>query len=269
MTLSPTRHTGEIFAHKGLILALAKREVQGRYRGASFGLLWSLISPFLMLLVYTFAFENILKNRWPAHEAGTDSFAIILFVGIVVHGFFAESFSRAPTLVTGNVNYVKKVVFPLQILPFPMLLSALFHLVMNVAVLLFLMLVVEGRIPPTALLIPVVLAPLALLMLGVSWCMAALGVYFKDINQITGVVSTAVLFTSSAIIPTDAVSDKYRVIFELNPLTFIIDQARQVALWGGWPDWAGLGVYCGVAAVLAVGGYAWFMATRKGFADVV
>lgn len=269
MTLSPVRHISEIFAHKGLILELAKREVQGRYRGASFGLLWSLISPFLMLLVYTFAFENILKNRWPQHAASTDSFAIILFVGIVIHSFFAESFSRAPTLVTGNVNYVKKVVFPLQILPVPMLLSALFHLATNVAVLLLLMLVVEGRIPLTALLIPIVLAPFVLLMLGVSWCLAALGVYFKDINQVTGVVSTAFLFTSSAIIPTDTVSEKYRIIFELNPLTLIIDQTRLVALWGGWPDWAALGLYSGVAAMVAVGGYAWFMATRKGFADVV
>lgn len=269
MMPSPIRHVSTIFAHKELIFELAKREVQGRYRGASFGLLWSLISPFLMLLVYTFAFENILKNRWPVHEVGTDSFAIILFVGIIVHSFFAESFSRAPTLVTGNVNYVKKVVFPLQVLPFPMLLSALFHLGTNIVVLLFLMLIVEGGIPWTALLIPIVLAPLVLLMLGLSWCLAALGVYFKDINQVTGVIAIAVLFTSSAIIPTEAVSEKYRIIFELNPLTLIVDQMRLVALWGGWPDWASLGFYTVIAVAVAVGGYAWFMATRKGFADVV
>lgn len=256
-------------AHRYLIAELTKREVQGRYRGATFGLLWSLISPFLMLMVYTFAFENILKNRWPSEGRGTDSFAIVLFVGLIVHGFFAECFSRSPVLITGNANYVKKVVFPLEILPFPVLLSALFHTGMNIAVLMVLMLCVQGYIPFTAFLLPIVLAPFVLLMLGLSWCMAALGVYFRDISQVTGVLSTAVLFTSSAIIPTSVVSEQYRPIFELNPLTIIVDQAREVVLWGGVPDWYALGLYSAVGITISLVGYVGFMATRKGFADVL
>lgn len=257
--------------HRFMIIELTKREILGRYRGASFGLMWSLISPFLMLMVYTFAFENILKNHWPSREAGTGtgSFAIILFVGIIIHGFFAECFSRSPTLITGNANYVKKVVFPLEILPLPVILSALFHASMNAGVLLVLLIVIEGAVPATAFFLPLVIAPLVVLVLGLTWGLSALGVYFRDISQITGVISTALLFTSSAIIPTEVVSEKYRFIFELNPLTIIIDQARNIVLWGLMPNFSALGLYLLAAILFTYCGYAWFMATRKGFADVL
>lgn len=248
---------------------LAKRDVLGRYRGASFGLLWSLISPFLMLCVYSFAFGVVLKAKWPQSDSGNHHFAIILFVGLIVHGFFAECLTRAPTLVTGNPSFVKRVVFPLEILPWPTVLSALFHAGMNLVVYAILRFALEGSGSWTILLIPVVFMPLVCITLGVCWLFAALGVYLRDISQVTGVLATAMLFLSSAMIPVQTLPESYRVLFHLNPLTFIIDQARAVALWGQLPDWQGLAIYTLGGLALMYLGYAWFMATKRGFADVL
>lgn len=255
--------------NRSLTVELSKREILGRYRGASFGLLWSLISPFLMLAVYTFAFGNILRSRWPQIGQQHHSFALILFMGLIVHGFFAECMNRAPQLIVGNSNYVKRVIFPLEILPWPMTFSALFHLMMNLLAFVVLQLLVDGRVYWTIIFFPLVMAPLILLSLGMSWALAALGVFFRDISQITGVLTTALLFTSTAIMPLSAVSPQNQWIFQLNPLSFIIDQCREVALWGHVPDWSGLSLYGLCALIVTYMGYSAFAATRKGFADVL
>lgn len=255
--------------HGSLTIELTRREILGRYRGASFGLLWSLISPFLMLAVYSFAFGGILKSRWPQTDGQHGSFALILFLGLITHAFFAECINRAPTLITGNANYVKRVIFPLEILPWPMVLSALFHLFTNLVAFMVLQLVLSGTLSWTIVLFPIVVAPLVVLTLGISWALAAFGVYFRDISQVTGVLTAAMLFTSSAIVPVSAVGPEVRWIFEINPLTFIIDQVREVALWGHLPNWSGLGLYAIVATVVAYLGFSAFAATRRGFADVL
>lgn len=255
--------------NRSLIFELTRRDILGRYRGASFGLLWSLISPFLMLLVYTLAFGFIMKSRWPGTSGSTWEFSLILFVGLIVHGFFADCLNRSPQLIVGNSNYVKRVVFPLEILVWSMTFSALFHLAMNTVVLLALQLFWNGQIHPTTLLLPLVLLPLVVLTVGVGWIVSALGVYLRDIGQVVGVVSAAMLFLSSAIIPVQAVPDHYRWVFLANPLTFIIDQSRQVVIWGKFPDWTGLAIYSAGALVVALAGHALFNKMRRGFADVL
>lgn len=255
--------------HWSLVRELTRRDVLGRYRGASFGLLWTLISPFLMLMVYTFAFGTVMRGRWPQIEAGQTSFAIVLFAGLIVHGFFAECLNKSVGLITSNPNFVKRVIFPLEILPWPMVLSALFHTLTNLAVFVALRLLMDGQIAATTLLFPLVLLPLVLLTLGVAWLMAAAGVYFRDVGQVVGVLSMAMLFLSSAMMPVESVPEQYRWVFQANPLTFIIDQARNVLLWERMPDWSGLAWY-GAGALLAFyAGYAAFAATRRGFADVL
>lgn len=255
--------------HRSLTFELTQREVLGRYRGASFGLLWSLISPFLMLLVYTLAFGYLMKGRWPGSTGSTADFALILFAGLTVHGFFAECFTRAPQLIIANTGYVKRVVFPLDILVWSMTFSGLFHLIMNMVVLLIMFFCIKGSIYPTALLLPVVLLPLVIFTAGVGWIVSALGVYLRDIGQIAGVVATAMLFLSSAIIPVETVPESYRIIFELNPLTFIINQVREVVIWGRYPDWTGLGFYTLIACTVAICGHRFFKKLRMGFADVL
>lgn len=255
--------------HWSLTRELAKRDVLGRYRGASFGLLWSVLSPFLMLLVYSVAFGSIFRSRWAQQVEGGPDYVLILFVGLIVHGFYTECLTRAPQLIVGNPSYVKRVVFPLEVLPWPMLLSAFFHMLMNVLVLLLIFGARFGAPPWTVLLFPVVLLPLALLGAGTGWLFASLGVYLRDISQVTGVLSAAMLFLSSAVVPVETLPPHYQAIFRLNPLSFIIDQARNVALWGQQPDWQGLALYALGALAFCYLSYAWFRATRPGFADVL
>jgi lipopolysaccharide transport system permease protein len=259
----------KMLAHRALIFELAKRDVLGRYRGASFGLFWSLISPFLLLCVYTFAFGTVMGGRWPQLKGGHAHYSIIIFAGLIVHGFFAECINRSPQLIVANPNFVKRVIFPLEILPIPMIMSALFHVLMNTLVFIALRLVMDGAFSWTIAFFPVVFFPLIVLASGVSWLLASIGVYMRDVGQVTGVLSMALLFVSSAMMPLNSVPPAYRWVFAANPLTFIIDQARDVMLWGKYPDWIGLGIYLVVAIIVAYLGYAWFVITRKGFADVL
>jgi len=255
--------------HRSLTIELARRDVLGRYRGASFGLLWSLISPFFMLVVYTLAFGYILRARWPGTSGNTADFAMLLFMGLIVHGFFAECLTRAPNVIVGNANLVKKIVFPLDVLPWTVVLSAMFHAIANCFVFVLLNLILRGEIHATVLLWPLVMLPLAFLALGVVWLLSSLSVFLRDIGQITGVMATALLFLSSAIVPVETLPETYQFVFRLNPLTFIIDQARQVAFWGQMPDWRGLGIYTLGALLFAYAGFAVFQKTRRGFADVL
>jgi lipopolysaccharide transport system permease protein len=255
--------------HASLTVELTRRDILGRYRGASFGLLWAILSPFLMLLIYAVAFGSIFKSRWPQQVEGGPNYALIMFAGLIVHGFFTECLTRAPALIVGNASYVKRVVFPLEILPWPMVLSAYFHAVVNMLVLVGLQLIQVGPPPWTFIFFPLVLVPLALLCVAIGWLFASLAVYLRDISQITGVLSAAMLFLSSALVPVESISSDYQFIFRSNPLTFIIDQMRAVTLWGQLPDWTGLGIYALVSLAICFLCYGWFRATRSGFADVL
>lgn len=255
--------------NRSLIYELAKRDVLGRYRGASFGLLWSLISPFLLLCIYTFVFGAVMKNRWPQAAEGHTSFSIILFAGLIVHGFFAECLNKSTTLITGNPNFVKRVIFPLEILPASMVLSALFHVAMNTLVFIALRWILDAAFSWQVILLPVIMLPLVFLTMGVSWFLASMGVYLRDVAQVTGILAMAMLFLSSAMMPIDSVPMSYRWVIELNPLSFVIDQARNVMLWGVDPNWQGLLLYALAGTAFAYAGYAWFVLTRKGFADVL
>ncbi len=248
---------------------LTKREISSRYRNASLGVLWSLLSPFLLLVIYTFAFGTIMGGRWPEPQAANTHFSVALFSGLIPYFILSECMNRSPDLVVSNPAFVKRVVFPLEILPWPMLLSALFHFFMNTLVFIVLRWVVDGTFSPTIFLLPLVILPLIFVALGVSWLLSSLAVYVRDIQQVIGLASMALLFLSSAMIPTSAVPERYRSIFMLNPLTFIVDQARTVMIWGHQPEWAGLAVYALLAIGFMQASYMWFNWARRGFADVL
>ena len=258
-----------VWSHRTLILELTKRDIEGRYRGAALGLVWSFLSPIMMLLVYILSFGGIMKARWPDAPPTMAAFALIIFVGLVIHGALAECLTKAPHVLTSNVGYVKKLIFPLQILPWPMVLSAMFHLAANLMVFFVFQLALERTIYPTAFWLPLILFPLMLFAVGVSWLVAALSVYFRDIGQIVGPLSTAMLFLSSAIIPVSSIPPNLRLLFQLNPTTFAIDQARAVTLWGHAPDFMGLLVYYIVALAVAYLGSFTFAVLKRGFADVL
>lgn len=256
-----------------LFWQLVQRDVLARYRGSLLGLLWSFATPLLMLAVYTFVFSVVFQARWGGAAApeggGRLEFAILLFAGLIVFNLFAECINKAPGLVLGHASYVKRVVFPLHVLPWVSLGSALFHALISLLVLLLAMLV-DGRVPGLmALWLPLVLLPFGLMILGLSWLLAALGVYLRDIGQVVGLMLTALMFLSPIFYPASALPESVRAWLALNPLSLIIEQLRRVLVWNQAPDWLGLGVYTLVALLVAWLGLAFFEKVRRGFADVL
>lgn len=259
-----------LWQHRELIVQMTKREVVGRYRGSVMGLAWSFFNPILMLVVYTFVFSVVFKAKWGlgADESQT-SFAIILFVGMIMYGLFAEMANRAPGLILSNVNYVKKVIFPLEILPVVGLGAALFHTIISLGVLLAAILLINGSLVWTAIFFPLILLPLLLATLGVSWFLASIGVFVRDVGQTVGIFTTVLMFLSPVFFPITALPEKFQFWMMLNPLTFVIEQGRAVMIFGNQPDWTGLGIYAVASLLVAWAGYWWFQKTRKGFADVL
>lgn len=253
-----------------LIVQMAKREVLGRYRGSIMGLAWSFFNPLLMLAVYTFFFSFVFKSRWGGEQnAGHADFAIVLFVGLIIHGLFAECINRAPMLINSNVSYVKKVVFPLESFPWIAMGSALFHAAISALVLLTLQLIIVGSLPWTVVFFPLVVIPLIFVTLGFAWFLAATGVFVRDIGQTTGLVTSVLLFISPVFYPVSVLPHKMQVFVMLNPLTLIIEESRKVLVFGEIPDWLGLGVYSLFSVLFAWAGFWWFQKTRKAFADVL
>lgn len=267
--VSPSEMAASLWRNRDLITALTKREVVGRYRGSFMGILWSFFNPVFMLAVYTFVFSVVFKARWSGGSESKTEFALILFTGMIVFNLFSECVSRAPSLILSNVNYVKKVVFPLEILSIVSLGAAVFHLMISVIVWLLFYVIYFGVPHPTLLLLPLVLLPLALFTLGVSWLLASLGVYLRDVGQIVGVVITAMMFLSPIFYPVSALPEQYQTLLHFNPLTPMIEQTRQALVWGNVPDIKIWSAYLVGSGAVAWFGFAWFQKTRKGFADVL
>lgn len=263
--------TRSLWLNRQLIAQMATREVAGRYKGSALGLAWSFFNPVFMLTVYTFVFSEVFKARWGGSggEESKTQFAVVLFVGLIVQGLFTEVLNRAPGLILSNVNYVKKVVFPIEILPVIAMGTALFHGLISLCVLLAAFALFNGFLHWTVVFTPLVLLPLIVLSLGLTWMLASLGVFLRDVGQTIGILTTVLMFLSPVFYPITAVPERFRPIIMANPLTFIIEQAREVLIWGHLPNWLGLGIYSIVAFFVAWMGYVWFQKTRKGFADVL
>jgi lipopolysaccharide transport system permease protein len=266
---SPKRMLRSLIEHRALIVALTVREVLGRYRGSVLGLFWSVFQPILMLAVYTFVFGLIFRSRWPGGSGSKAEFALVLFSGLLVFNMFAECLNRAPTIILSNTNYVKRVVFPLEVLPCVTVAVALFHLFVSFLVWLVFYLIAIGIPSVTVLLFPIALIPLVFFSLGIAWFFSALGVFVRDTVQITGLVTTVLMFMTPIFYPAEAIPVRFRVIAGLNPLVPIIEQVRRILMWHSG---IALGSYVPVLVVSLVVlwiGYSWFEKTRKGFADVL
>lgn len=253
----------------GLLRRLLYREIVGRYRGSFLGLAWSLAAPLAMLAIYAFVFGTVFKARWrpEAPESGAE-FALALFAGLVVFNFFAEVATRAPGLITAQPNFVKKVVFPLALLPLVACGAALFHAGMSFAVLLM-ALGALGKLSPWVLVLPLVWLPLFAFATGLAWFLAALGVFLRDLQQIVGPMVSALLFLSPVFYPASALPEALQPWLLLNPLTVPIEATRSLSVEGRAPDWIALGFYAlGSGACFWLGGL-WFEKTQRGFADVL
>ena len=266
---SPDEMLASFWRNRQLIKALIEREVLGRYRGSFFGILWSFINPMLLLVIYSFVFSVIFKAGWGSEENTRIGFALALFAGMIPFNLFAECFTRAPGLILSNVNYVKKVIFPLEILPWVIMGSALFHALITFIVWLLAYLIFFGIPSATVLFFPIILIPLVLITMGICWVISSFGVYLRDIVQFIGFAVTALMFISPVFYPIASLPASMRGYVYLNPLTIPIEQSREVLYWGRLPDIGILMAYTTFSFFVAAIGFACFQRSRKGFADVI
>jgi lipopolysaccharide transport system permease protein len=267
---SPLGMLGALRRHMRLIFQLTRREVLGRYRGSLIGVAWSFFTPLLMLIVYTFVFSSIFKVRWGlGAEESKAHFALVLFVGLMLHGFFSDCLGRAPGLVLSNVSYVKKVVFPLEVLPWVSVLSGLFHLTLSVIVLLIVQLVLDVYLPAVAILLPLLLMPLILITVALSYLFAAVGVYLRDVGQLTMMITTVLFFLSPIVYPTSSLPEGLQRLIRLSPLTYPVEQSRRLLIFGELPVLSGWLMSLAVAISLLALAFYFYQKTRKGFADVL
>lgn len=257
----------DLWNHRALLGRMVKRDIRGRYQGSIFGTLWSFATPLLLLCAYWFFLGVVLQARFGS--APQAAFPVILFSGLITHLFFAEVIGRSSGLIFEHATYVKKVVFPLTVLPWMTLATAGFHLCVNLSILLVGQLLIVGSVPPTWPLIFIVLLPALPLLLGVSWMLSAFSVFLRDIQQVVPLILTLMMFASPIFFPMEMVPEQYRAFLYLNPTTVIIQQVRDVAIHGQMPDFLALAIYSVVSLSVMSLGYWVFMRTRKGFADVL
>ena len=266
---SPKEIAKSFLRNRSLIKSLVLREVIGRYRGSVFGLLWSFLNPIFMLLVYTFVFSIVFKAKWGIGSDSKIEFALLLFAGLIMFNLFAECINRAPSLILSNANYVKKVIFPLEIFPLVSLGAGIFHTFISLCVWFIAYVIFYGIPHLTVLLLPLIMLPFIFLILGLTWGLSSLGVYLRDISQMVGILTTALMFLSPIFYPISALPENYQRILLFNPLTHVIEYTRDIIFWGILPDMAVLSFYYVGTLSIAFLGFAFFQKTRKGFADVL
>lgn len=257
-----------------MIKQLAARDLSSRFRGSLLGLSWSLLNPLIVLGIYTTVFSVINGQQWPeaSGRAGHGQFALFLFAGLLPYNMFSEVIGRSATQVTSVPNYVKRVVFPLEILTPVNLGAAVANMGIGLGMFLLVELLLMHSVPWTTVLFPLVMLPLVLLAAAVSWVLGSLGTYIRDIAQFVGLVLTAVLFLSPIFWPVVKASEKIRPFLGINPLTPVEEATRSVLVKGAAPTaevCVQLGVWAVLAGILAWGAHAFFVYTKRGFADVI
>jgi lipopolysaccharide transport system permease protein len=222
-----------------------------------------------MLAVYTFVFSIVFEAKWETGTGGRMQFALLLFCGLTTFNIFAECLNRAPGLIVGNVNYVKKVIFPLEILPVVMLGSALVQAGISLGLLLVTSLLSTWTIHWTIIFLPLVLLPLMLLCLGLGWFFASLGTFLRDIGHVVGILVQVLMFMTPIFYPISKIPERLRWIFYLSPINYVVEDMRSIFIWGQMPNWSWLLIGTILSGIIAILGYAWFQKTRGGFADVL
>lgn len=254
--------------HAGLIAELVRREFAGRYQGSLGGILWALIHPLFLLSIYTLVFGVVLKTRWSG-GGGTFGYALYIFAGLIIFNAFSECLIKAPAMIVGNQNFVKKVVFPLEILPLVSAIVALLHAAIGVVVWLLCYVVLLGMPKLTAVLLPLIFIAMLPLLLGIGWIFSALGVMLRDTGQIVGIISHVLLFITPIFYSAENIPELLRSILILNPLTLLVGWIRDLLLIGVLPGIAEVSVYMVSSLAFACGALYFFRRVRPMFADLL
>jgi lipopolysaccharide transport system permease protein len=268
--LNPFGTLWGIWKGRDLLRQLIRRNIEVRYKGTMMGLVWMIVTPLVMLAVYTFVFGVVFKARWGVGFGDSKAaFALIMFCGMAVFNIFSESVNGSVGIVAGNPNYVKKVVFPLKLLPVSSVLSACFFGLIWIGILLLGVVIFFHKICFSAIFLPLILIPLVLFSCGIAWFVASLGVFIRDLSHAIGIILQVLYFMTPIFYSVEMVPEKVRPILLLNPLTPIVQSARQVLMYDQWPDWHALGIVTLLSMTVFQLGYFWFMKTKRGFADVL
>ncbi len=266
----PWRLGRDLWRHRHLLGQLVRRDAVGRYRGNYLGVFWSFLNPLLLLAIFTVVFRLIFKGSFSGRpDEGPGDFALQLFAGLIMFNVMAECISRAPSLLLLHANYVKKIVFPLELLPVMVVLSSLFHLLVSLLPLAAAEIYLHGRLPAGAAWWPVLMLPLCALSLGVCWLLSALGVFLRDLGQIAIAMTQIIMYASAVFYSSARVPVDVQPFVRLNPLAFLCEKSREVFVWGDPMDWSRYGWTLLVSVVVMFLGYAVFMRVRHAFADVV
>lgn len=256
-----------------LLVELTKRDIAGKFKDTALGFLWIPITPVFSLLIYYYIFGVIFQARWQMTNTDVNfvnaTVAPVLFIGLICFNFFSECFSRAPSLMRENTNYIKKIVFPIGIFPLVVFLGALFNMIINFFILIFFYLIIIGIPPVTTLLVPIILIPLFLMMLGVIYGVSGLGVYLPDLKHVVPPITMAFMFLTPIFYPLSLVPENMRFFVKLNPMTTVLEQARELLFIGQVPSLGDFWISCTIGTVCFVVGYVFFRKTQKGFADVL
>jgi lipopolysaccharide transport system permease protein len=251
-----------------LILSLARRELVARYRGSFLGIVWALLTPVVMIAIFTFIFAGIFGARFGVNGSTWD-YALYLFCGLLPWTMFQDTLVQSATTIVNHSNLVKRVVFPLETLPIAQALSSLGNQLFGTVALLIAIVIMHQELHLTILWLPALIIPQLLFTLGAAWLIAALGVFLRDIAQGISLILSAWMFLTPIIYPESIVPDRYRVFININPFTALVRSYRRILLEGAAPDWTGLAYFTGVALISFLFGYWWFARTRKNFADVI
>ncbi len=262
---------GMIWRHRELISQLVRRELTQRYKGSYLGVLWSYVTPLAMLAIYTLVFSVVLKVQWDVgpQDSAAGSFALVLFAGLIPFTVFSDVVSQSPNLILAVPSYVKKVVFPLEVLPVVIVCAAIIQSLISVAILVVAALAVTGSIPATIVLLPLAYLPLVFLCLAAGWLLSALGVYLRDLRQAIPILVQVLLFLSCLFYPVSAVPQSLRFLLFLHPLTVILYSFRRAAVWGTSLEWVPWAEWTAITFALAIAGWALFIRIKPGFADAI
>lgn len=251
-----------------LIRQLVARDMKSRFRRSSLGLLWLVVSPLLLLTGYTLVFGVLLKARWGGAGSSVE-FALVLFSGLIFYNFFSEVIGRSPSLLYDNQPFVKRMVFPLEVLNWSLLLSAAINFFIGLLTWCVFYLVVHKSLPATLPLILLVFIPFAVFALGCSWLLSAYSVYHPDAEHVVPILLLLTMFISPLFFPVESLPEGFRSVLQFNPLSHVLEQARAVLIGGRAPDVTTIAAGTAIALLTAWLGHASFMGNRDGFADAL
>lgn len=258
-----------LFSNRELFWQLLLRDIQSSVRGSVLGIGWIVLTPLVLVAIYTFVFGVVLQSAWVSKTDSSLEVPLIYFTGLMVFSFFMEIITRAPEYIRANKTYVTKIVFPVEVLDWILVGTAAFKLAASATLLTVFLVLVLGRFPTGMLAAPLVIAPLVVLCAGLAWFISAVGTYVRDLNQLLLAIGPVLMFVSPIFYSVEQVPENFRAVFWANPLTWVLETLRGLLFFNQGIDWQGYALYWVAAIAVFAAGFGFFQRARTGFADVI